>query len=80
MSGEPEGGTGAWFDTRTDQQLRHILKTNSASTPACRIAWEELQRRAAKKSEVRQLRWIKATFWTTLILGAAAIAATLIKP
>lgn len=79
MSGEPAGGTGKWFVTRTDQELEEILERTPAGSPACDTARDELQRRESKRSEVRQLLWIKATFWTTLLLGVTAIAVALIK-
>jgi anti-sigma-K factor RskA len=79
MNEEPEGGTGKWFATRTDDQLHDILRKVSAADPASRIAFEVLERRNAARSEARQLRWIKLTFWTTLILGAAGIAVAVLK-
>ncbi|HKC03470.1 MAG TPA: hypothetical protein VKC17_09225 [Sphingomicrobium sp.] len=45
---------------------------------AYETAARELARREAARSERVQLNWIKATFWATIILGIAAIVATLL--
>ena len=71
-------GTGAWARASSDEGLEFHLEGTDPSDPSYGMAVRELARRDAARSENLQLRWIKRTFWATIILGVAAIAATLI--
>ena len=78
MSREPEYLSGEWFRTRTDEQLRQIADGNIPGGKGYDEAMRELGRRGADKQHRQQMRWIKATFWVSAVLGLIAIGATLL--
>lgn len=71
-------GSGAWARASSDETLEYHLEGNFPGSQSYDAAARELARRDAAKSEGLQLSWIKRTFWATIILGVAAIAATLV--
>jgi hypothetical protein len=71
-------GSGAWARGASDEALQHQLDGAFPGNQAYEAAVRELARREAARSEQLQLRWIMRTFWATIILGVAAIVATLI--
>jgi hypothetical protein len=73
-----EIGTGAWARASSDEDLEFHLEGIDRGEPSYQTAARELARREAARSESLQLRWIKRTFWATIVLGVAAIAVTLI--
>jgi hypothetical protein len=70
-------GSGAWARASSDEALEYHLEGTDPGSLSYEMAARELARRDAARSENLQLRWIKRTFWATIVLGAAAIAATL---
>jgi len=73
-----QSGTGAWASAQSDEGLQDQLDWLEPGDRAYEAAARELARRNAAQSEQLQLRWIMRTFWATIVLGVAAIAATLI--
>ena len=73
-----EIGTTEWARASSDDELEFHLQGSEPGSPSYQMAARELARREATRSETLQLRWIKRTFWATIVLGLAAIAATLI--
>jgi hypothetical protein len=71
-------GSDAWARASSDDALAFHLEGTDPSSQSYKMAARELARRDAARSENVQLRWIKRTFWVTIILGVAAIASTLI--
>lgn len=71
-------GSSAWAKASSDEALGYHLEWADPGSQSYEMAARELARREAAKSETLQLRWIKKTFWATVILGVAAIVATLI--
>ena len=74
MVREPQQYTGAWFRAMTDEQLQAHFDANPPGQKAYIGAAAEIARRQADRSERRQVRWIKATFW----LGVVALMATIL--
>jgi hypothetical protein len=62
----------------SDDALEFHLEGTDPGSQSYEMAARELARREAARSETLQLRWIKRTFWATIILGVAAIVATVI--
>ena len=76
-----EIGTTEWARASSDEGLEFHLEGIDPGQPSYQMASRELARREAARSQALQLKWIKRAFWTSiasLIVGAAAIAATLI--
>jgi hypothetical protein len=73
-----QSGSGAWARASSDDALQFQLDCGSPGDQAYEAAARELARREARRSERVQLKWIKATLWATIILGIAAIVATLL--
>jgi len=73
-----QSGTAAWARASSDEALEFHLEDAEPGSQSFEMAARELARRDAARSETLQLRWIKRTFWATIVLGVAAIAATLI--
>jgi hypothetical protein len=71
-------GSGAWARTSSDDALEYHLEGTEPGSQSYKAAARVLARRDAIRSEQLQLRWIKRTFWATIVLGVLAIAATLI--
>jgi hypothetical protein len=71
-------GSGAWARAASDNELEYHIDGGLPGNRAYEAASRELARRAATRAERTQLSWIKRTFWTTIILGIAAIGATLL--
>jgi hypothetical protein len=69
-------GSGAWWSSRSDDELRESVRGNYPGGLAHDGAMAELERRAAANERRSQLFWIKATFWTALALGIAGLLAT----
>ena|SRR6185312_686585 len=75
----PYPNSGLWLRNQTDAELQRILDGSFPGSPAFEGADRELGRRRAERSERRQLFWIRLTLLTTLALGIAGIAVTLLK-
>ena len=73
-----QSGSGAWARASPDDALQFQLDCGPPGDLAYDAAARELARREAVRSERLQLRWIKRTLWATIVLGIAAIAATLL--
>ena len=73
-----QSGTGAWARASSDEALQDQLDWIDPGDRSYEAAARELARRDAARSEHIQLKWIMRTFWATIILGLAAIAATLV--
>lgn len=71
-------GSSAWARASSDEALEFHLEGTDPGSQSYEMAARELARRDAVRSEYLQLRWIKRTFWATIVLGVTAIAATLI--
>ena len=71
-------GSVVWAKALSDDALEFHLEGTIPGSPSYEMAARELARREAARCETVQLRWIKLTFWATIILGLGAIAATLI--
>lgn len=72
-----QSGTAAWARASSNEALEFHLEGTEPGSQSYAMAVRELARRDSARSETLQLRWIKRTFWATIILGVAAIAATL---
>ena len=68
-----------YWQGKKDEELEEIIRVNMIGSKNYVCARDELDRRQAKRSEARQLFWIKLTFWTTLVLAGAGLAATLLR-
>jgi hypothetical protein len=73
-----QSGTAAWARASSDEALEFHLEGTEPGSQSYEMAARELARRDAARSEALQLSWIKRTLWATIILGLAAIAATLL--
>ena len=72
-------GSGAWFRSRTEKELRDAVDGNMPGSRAHDGARAELDRRENERDRKRELRWIKLTFGATVILGLASVIATLVR-
>ena len=72
----PAVGSGEWLRSSSEETLRAYVDGNFPG-PYFNAALEELRQRDAAREAATQRRWILRTFWTSLILGALGIAATL---
>lgn len=77
-SGDPRHQSGAWFASRPDAELQHEIDQGFIGERAHDAAVAELERRRAARERRAEMRWIKLTFWATVILGLGAIAAAVI--
>ena len=73
---KPPPYSGEWLRQRSDDELQYLIDGNMAGGAAHDGARAELDRRENRKDQAAQLRWIKLTFWVTIILGISAIAVT----
>lgn len=71
-------GSGAWARAASDDALQYQLDGGFPGNQAYEAAARELARRESERAEKIQLRWIMRTFWATILLGLAAIVATLV--
>lgn len=73
----PVHNSGRYWRTRTQEQLRHEIDGNMVGSPVYKGALAEFERREAEADRKSEMRWIKATFAATVILGLLGVAATL---
>lgn len=70
----PVHGSGAYYRSRTDEQLRYEIDGNMIGSRAHDGALAEMERREQERSRKSEMLWIKLTFAATLL----GIAATLL--
>jgi hypothetical protein len=70
-------GSGEWTRTRTDEQLREAMD-GAMPSPFYEAVRAELERRERDREAAVQRRWIKRTFWVSVVLGLGGILATLL--
>lgn len=75
---QPAFGSGEWYRTRTKEQLQTEIDGSFIGGAAYQGARAELDRREAAEDRRVEMRWIKRTFWATIILGLAGIVATVL--
>lgn len=72
----PSRGSGAWYRWLTDDELRSQIDGNMPGGSAHDNAMAELERRQSGRDRDAEMRWIKRTFWASVVLGLAGILAT----
>lgn len=70
--------TGGWFQLQTDEQLQRHINGGGPGNTFYEGAMREMARREAVRGSAQQMRWIKLTFWTALLIGLGSIVATVL--